>query len=295
VVELAACCAGISAWLLFGGASARARISRLFERESALRHGLWESLTRPLVARFERHRERRRDRRRWRGAVIELCDGMASELAAGRTPDEAFAITAALLHPHIAMQLLNSEPERFRTRAPSTSVRKTANEAVGAGAGTEQNDIPMPGPLPITGSPLPFAMTTERTPIDRPPTTEHLEKVAQRPGAEGLRLLAASWRIGAERGGTLASVLDDLATALRDQETTRQEIATQLAGPRATARLLAVLPLFGLFAATLLGADPVAFLVGTVPGLACLLVGLGLNATGLWWTHRLAKNAEELV
>ncbi|MFD0855457.1 type II secretion system F family protein [Actinomadura adrarensis] len=138
-------------------------------------------------------------------------------------------------------------------------------------------------------------MTTLATSADQPSATEHLEKLAQQPGAEGLRLLAACWRIGSERGGTLATVLDDLATALRDQETTRQEIATQLAGPRATARLLAVLPLLGLIMAGLLGANPVAFLAGTVPGLACLVIGLGLNATGLWWTHRLAKNAEEVL
>ncbi|MFD0854364.1 type II secretion system protein, partial [Actinomadura adrarensis] len=93
MVELAMCCAAISAWLLFRDSPARARIGRLFGRHSALKQGLWEPLTRPIAARFEQHRAQRRNRRRWRGAVIELCDGMAAELAAGRTPDEAFAIT----------------------------------------------------------------------------------------------------------------------------------------------------------------------------------------------------------
>ena len=66
------------------------------------------------------------------------------------------------------------------------------------------------------------------------------------------------------------------------------------AGPRATARLLAGLPFLGLIMAAVLGADPLAFLFGTLPGLACLLAGVGLNATGALWTHRLARNAGEV-
>jgi tight adherence protein B len=124
--------------------------------------------------------------------------------------------------------------------------------------------------------------------------TERLEELALRPGAEGLRLVAACWRIGAERGGALATVLDGLAAALRDEEAQRQEISTQLAGPRATARLLAGLPLLGLGMATMLGADPLAFLFGTLPGLGCLAGGVGLNVVGLWWTRRLAQSAAEL-
>jgi tight adherence protein B len=40
-----------------------------------------------------------------------------------------------------------------------------------------------------------------------------------------------------------------------------------------------------------LGARPLAFLFGSLPGLACLLLGLGLDALGLWWTRRLAAGA----
>ena len=106
-------------------------------------------------------------------------------------------------------------------------------------------------------------------------------------------MLAAAWRVGAERGGTLATVLDGLAAALRDEETQRQEITTQLAGPRATARLLAALPLLGSVMAAALGSDPAAFLLGTPAGLGCLAAGLTLNLVGFWWTHRLASAAEE--
>ncbi|WP_067814084.1 type II secretion system F family protein [Actinomadura kijaniata] len=112
------------------------------------------------------------------------------------------------------------------------------------------------------------------------------------PGAEGLRLLAACWHIGAERGGTLATVLDGLAAALRDEEAQRQEIATQLAGPRTTARMVAFLPLLGLGMAAMLGAKPLEFLLGTLPGVACLVLGVALDLAGLHWTRRLAQAAE---
>ncbi|MFG1998409.1 type II secretion system F family protein [Spirillospora sp. NPDC048911] len=129
-------------------------------------------------------------------------------------------------------------------------------------------------------------------PADEITTTERLERLAARPGAEGLRLLAACWRIGAERGGTLAAVLDGLASALRDEEAQRQDVAAQLAGPRATARLLAGLPLLGLGMAAAMGANPLAFLFGTGPGVCFLTVGLALDAVGLGWTQRLARAAE---
>lgn len=126
------------------------------------------------------------------------------------------------------------------------------------------------------------------------PMPERLRRLSGEPGAEGLRLLAACWRVGAERGGTLATVLDGLASALRAEEAQRQEVVTQLAGPRTTARMLALLPFLGLGMAAALGANPLGFLFGTLPGAGCLLLGVGLDLVGLWWTRRLARNAEAL-
>jgi tight adherence protein B len=192
---------------------------------------------------------------------------MASELAAGRSPDEAFRITAALLDPPISTELLGGNQLARTSQGPSVDPRSPTRPAVALDASADLDDA---GP-----------------PIDR------LEKLAANHGAEGLRMLAASWRIGAERGGTLATVLDGLATALRDEESQRQEVATQLAGPRATARLLAALPLLGLGMAAALGSNPLPFLFGTALGLGCLCAGLTLNLTGFLWTHRLAQAAEE--
>jgi tight adherence protein B len=237
--------------------------------------------------------ERRRMRRRWRTAVIDLCDGMASELTAGRTPDEAFTITAALLDPPIAAHLLDT-PSQAQNEPPSAPPQRTHTETRAIPTALRAS---LPRPLRSKRPPEPLqtpAGAGAETSNDQRPPRERLEELARRPGAEGLRLLAACWRIAAEQGGTLAAVLDDLATALRDEEANRQEIAIHLAGPRATARLLAGLPLLGLGMAAALGANPVAFLLGTLPGLGCLFTGVVLNLTGLWWTHHLAKGAEEI-
>lgn len=57
-------------------------------------------------------------------------------------------------------------------------------------------------------------------------------------------------------------------------------MGAQLAGPRATVRVLALLPLIGLGMGLLMGADPVGFLLGTPWGWACLVLAALLEAAG---------------
>ena len=71
----------------------------------------------------------------------------------------------------------------------------------------------------------------------------------------------------------------------------RRAVEAELAGPRATAGLLAVLPLGGLLLAAGLGADPVHQLLHTPLGAACAVLGVGLDLLGLAWTARLVRRA----
>ncbi|WP_157520010.1 type II secretion system F family protein [Herbidospora daliensis] len=114
-------------------------------------------------------------------------------------------------------------------------------------------------------------------------------------GGEGLRRLASCWEVGVSVGGGLAPLVERVGGALRDMENHRQEISAQLAGPRATARLLAGLPVLGLLMAAGLGMQPLPFLFTTLPGMGCLVVGLVLNVAGLRWTDRMVRKAEESV
>ncbi|GIH70257.1 type II secretion system F family protein [Sphaerimonospora thailandensis] len=119
-----------------------------------------------------------------------------------------------------------------------------------------------------------------------------LLRVAPARGGEGLVRLAACWRVSVMVGGGLATLIERVAVSLRDAEAHRLDLAAQLAGPRATARLLAALPVLGLLMGAALGMSPLSFLLGGPAGFACLLVGLVLDAAGVWWTHRLVARAE---
>jgi tight adherence protein B len=128
--------------------------------------------------------------------------------------------------------------------------------------------------------------------VDSAQVPAALDELARLPGAGDMRQVAACWRVSEGAGTGLARALGRLAAALRAEEARRAEIVAELAGPRATARLLAALPLFGLLLGSAMGADPLQVLLRTPYGLACLAGGIGLAACGLAWTERIARQAE---
>ncbi|KES06398.1 membrane protein [Streptomyces toyocaensis] len=120
-----------------------------------------------------------------------------------------------------------------------------------------------------------------------------LAAAARQPGAEGLRGLAACWRVAVDQGAGLAAGLDRLEAALRAERDQRADLRAQLAGARATAVMLAGLPVVGLALGAALGADPLHILLHTSSGLACLVAGGVLEGLGLWWALRIMRGAEE--
>lgn len=92
---------------------------------------------------------------------------------------------------------------------------------------------------------------------------------------------------GAPAGPTLAR----LAQAAADEEEARLAVATALAAPRATGRLLAALPVLGIGLGYLVGADPVHTLLATGAGRLSLTVGVACALAGLIWTSRLVRAA----
>ncbi|MFC7883647.1 type II secretion system F family protein [Streptomyces sp. NPDC057376] len=119
-----------------------------------------------------------------------------------------------------------------------------------------------------------------------------LTAAARQPGAEGLRGLAACWRVAADQGAGLAAGLDRLEGALRAERDQRADLRAQLAGARATAVMLAGLPVFGLLLGAALGSDPLHVLLHTGAGLGCLLAGGALEGLGVWWVARIVRKAE---
>jgi tight adherence protein B len=121
-----------------------------------------------------------------------------------------------------------------------------------------------------------------------------LAALTQLPAAgslRGLTRLVACWRVAATSGATLASAVDRVADALHDELELERALRTTLAGPRATVRLLAGLPVAGLVLATAIGARPLAFLFGSTAG-ACCTLGAGLlDTAGVLWARGIAVRA----
>lgn len=119
-----------------------------------------------------------------------------------------------------------------------------------------------------------------------------LRQAARGRGAEGLAGAAACWETAIDGGAGLAEGLDRVAAALRAERDQRDDLRAQLAGPRSTAFMLALLPVFGLLLGTALGADPLGVLLRTPAGLGCLLSGAALEWAGVVWTTRIVREAE---
>ncbi len=108
---------------------------------------------------------------------------------------------------------------------------------------------------------------------------------------EVLRALAACWQVCSSAGSGLASAVDTVAGGVRARQDQERAVAAALAGPRASAVLLAGLPLVGTALAAGLGARPLHVLLHTPLGVACLLLGLSLDLAGLAWTRALVVRA----
>lgn len=106
-----------------------------------------------------------------------------------------------------------------------------------------------------------------------------------------LRGLAACWQVCSAAGSGLAEAVERLESGLRAEEARRRAVAAELAGPRATAQLLAALPLAGIALGAALGAHPLHLLLHTPLGLCCLGAGLLLDGLGVLWTRRLTEGA----
>nr|MBA3310273.1 type II secretion system F family protein [Nocardioidaceae bacterium] len=96
-----------------------------------------------------------------------------------------------------------------------------------------------------------------------------LRERAAVPGLDGLRAIAAAWEVAVHSGAVLAGVLDRVAAGLRADDEARAEVTAALGPPRATAKMLAVLPVFGLALGASMGARPLQFLLHTNVGVGC--------------------------
>lgn len=106
------------------------------------------------------------------------------------------------------------------------------------------------------------------------------------------RSLAAGIRIATVSGAPPGPALTALADALRAASELDREIASALAGPRASARVVLALPVLGLGMSALLDLGALPVLVGTPLGAGCLVVGIGLVGVAARWSARIVRRAQ---
>lgn len=213
------------------------------------------------------------------GSAVEmLLMAVAASLRAGSPPAHAWARAGVLATPdgvpHAASLALQLEGRPGRGSGPA---RGAGPGFDGAGPGRDA------GPGPSVGADGAGPPRARRARGGRSAAEQRSARVAA---------LVAACRVAVRLGSPLADTLEHVGREAVAAETRAARRDAALAGPRATARLLAWLPLLGVLVASLLGADPVSTVLGGGPGAASGLVGLGVLAAGRRWIALLVRQAE---
>jgi tight adherence protein B len=187
------------------------------------------------------------------GALLE---GLAAELRSGRLPRDALARAVGGLGPDV----IGWEPSE-RPTLVAAPVVESLLRPVGAAArvGGDVSAV--------------------------------LRQQALLPGAHMLGWLAACWTVSEQHGSGLADAATRIARTAQVEREQRAEVQSELSAARATARLLAVLPLVGIGLGHAMGADVVGVLLGGPLGAALVTASVALLVSGLAWVDALAARA----
>lgn len=233
--------------------------------------------------------------------LVALLVAAAAALLTAPAPERARIVAAAAAAPAPATGVarrwgwLHGWWRRRQGAARGTSTAEAVVELAEAMAAELRAGQPPPAALAaaVDAVPLPVLPATLVAAAHAGgPVADLLDVAATAPGAAGLHAVAACWRVSAQSGAGLARGLEGVVVGLRDECDVVREIHGQLAAPRATGRLLALLPVFGWLMGSMLGAHPVAVLLTTPYGWGCLALGVPLQLTGWWWMERLAASVD---
>lgn len=118
-----------------------------------------------------------------------------------------------------------------------------------------------------------------------------LRGAAPAPLRSWLGRLADAWSLADRYGIPLADLCDAVRSDTEHRVRFAAEVQARLAGPRATASVLAGLPLLGLALGHALGAAPLRVLCETPVGQVLLVIGTALTCVGVRWSARLVSGA----
>lgn len=103
--------------------------------------------------------------------------------------------------------------------------------------------------------------------------------------------LAVCWHLAQTHGLAIATLMRAAQRDIAERERFSAKVDAGLAGARATAAILAALPVFGIALGQLIGAESLRFLLSGGSGGWLLVIGVSLCCLGLWWSERIASGA----
>lgn len=222
----------------------------------------------------------------WTAWAVAVLAGVPLAVVAGGPGLAAVAILGLVGGPSLGLTVVGDRRDRrLEARLPEAlegvarglrsgaSLRLALGEAAEAAPGRLAEDLRAVVLAADGGVPLPAA----------------LEGWVQRRPLPGVRLAVATLALGAETGGAQARALDGVAQTLRGRLAVAEEVRALSSQARLSGLVIALAPLVfcGLTIAT--DARTAAFLFRTPPGLACLVLGLVLDACAAAWMVRLCR------
>lgn len=99
--------------------------------------------------------------------------------------------------------------------------------------------------------------------------------------------LAVCWHLAQTQGLAIVALVQAAQRDVVERERFASAVTAGMAGARATATILAGLPLLGVGLGQLIGAEPLSFLLSGGVGGWLLIIGVMLACTGLWWSDRI--------
>ena len=99
--------------------------------------------------------------------------------------------------------------------------------------------------------------------------------------------LAVCWQLASDHGLAIATLMRAAQRDIAERQRFSARVSSSMAGARATAAILAGLPVLGVLLGQLIGARPLGFLLSGHAGGWLLVVGSTLACVGLLWSDRI--------
>lgn len=136
-----------------------------------------------------------------------------------------------------------------------------------------------------------WPVATAASALSHPERSARVPAAGPEPAAQRLAALTrAAFHLAERTGAPLADLLERVEADARAMDRALAAAAAQAAGARATAWLLAGLPLGGIALGYGIGVDPLAVLLHTPIGAGCAIAAIVLQFAGLAWADRLSGN-----